>query len=566
MVQSGLDQKKVVVVVPELSLEADQLAAILHLKPEISPDGRYLAAPRPGTSPAVVIVRLDLGTVVKTLEGARSPSWAPDGLRLLFVMESQDSSGKTTRTLHVLNRDLGSARPVATDLVLLDAPPIWSLDGQSILAVAQPPPALARNFQVDLYRISFDVAPTIRMINLEAVATAPLRNRVGGRLLLPRGNLRTAPAQAEPPVVVQSTLSLDRDQEECIALIELSGQAQAFKWCNVRSQRVSKLMHPLDIRIGIGAPAISPDGQTVAFRAMAPGMLGLPAFCDLNTEEITLIAPDASTRRVWLELLASCSADILKLWLEPKVGRQPAVLATILPSPIELAGDNPLQGRLRHLANIARGLLDQPRPDDLHNQPTPRETAARDELRLFFDYLRGDFKGAEARLDTLEAHTDDPTTRLRWLCVRARSCSARARSSARRGISAYLARTTKPRSHAIEQTPAGPVVTTIADPEAEWAAQLAQSLSPEALARSEGGLGMEPADGQGIDASNAIELDTFSGRAIRVQPQFRFAPGTQGEAVEGFDPARFGGRMLVAPPGPAPDPPVLHNPPGLPRL
>ena len=321
VVQSGLDHKKVIVAVPELSLEADHLAAITHLKPVISPDGRYLAVPRPGKSSGVVIVRLDSGTAVKTIDGAQNPSWAPDGLRLLFVLESRDSDGRITRTLHVLNRDMGSARQVPSDLTLLDARPIWALDGQSILAVAQPPPALGRNFQlhVALHCISLGAGPVRPMITLETMARMLQPNHLGGRLLPPRGEIRATP----PPSVVRSALSLDRDQEECIAMIEISGQPQALRWCNIRNQRVAKLLNPLDLQIPIGAPAISPDGQSVAFRAEAPGMLGLPAVCDLDTEAITLIAPDEPPRRLWLEVLAARSAEILKSLLEPKVGRRP---------------------------------------------------------------------------------------------------------------------------------------------------------------------------------------------------------------------------------------------------
>lgn len=568
VVQSGLDQKKSVVVVPELSLEADQLAAIIHLKPELSPDGRYLATPRPGKSPGVVIVRLDSGAVVKTIEGARSPSWAPDGLRLLFVQESQGSDEKITRTLYILNRDLGSARQVPSDLAILDAPPIWALDGQSVLAVAQPPPALARNFQVDLYRIGFAAAATSRMMTLEAMAMSLPRNQVGGRLLPPRGNIRTTQA----PSVVRSAISLDREQEECIALIEISGQPQALRWCNIRNQRVAKLLNPLDLQIQIGAPAISPDGQTVAFRAEAPGMLGLPAFCDLNSEAITLIAPDEPTRRVWLEVLAARSADILKTLLEPRVGRKPAGLATILPSPIELVGNNPLQSRLRRLAKFADGLLNQPPPADVPGPPTPVESAARNEIRLFFDYLRGDFKSAEARLDEVEARADDPGTRLRWLCLRAQILLGQGEVERARGISTYISRATKTRSLAFEDTPIGPFMTTIPDPDAEWAAQLAESLSPESTMRAGGRLGLDPSEIDVIDASNAAELDPFSSRPRDARPQFPFVPNDPGPGVGGFDPNRFGGRMLVEPPAPrflpppGLDPPPPHDAPILPRV
>ncbi len=570
VVQTGLDQKKSIVVVPELSLEPDALSAIIHLKPEISPDGRYLAAPRPGKPAGVALVRLDTGAVVKTIAGAKHPSWAPDGVRLLFVLESQNAAGDAARTLHVLNRDLGSARPAPTDLALLDVPPIWALDGQSILTVAQPPPALARNLQVDLYRIGFGAVAVSRMITLEAVATtaAIQQGRLGGRLLPPRGNVPRAPL----PVVVRGAFSLDREQEECIALIEISGQPQALRWCNVRSQRVAKLLNPLDLHITIGAPAISPDGQSVAFRAEAAGTLGLPAVCDLNTEAVTPIAPDESTRRVWLERLASCATDVLKPGIEARGLREPAALATNLPSPVELAGDNPVRSRLRRLAKYADALLDQPPPADGRDAPATRESAALDEIRLFFDYLSGDYQSAGARLDEVTASSNDPEARLRWLCLRAQILLGQGEVERARGISAYLSQAAKSRSHAVEETPLGSVLTTITNPNAEWAARLAQSLSPEALARLGDRLGSGLGGDDFIDVSNAIELDAFSGRPMDARPQFPFVPPDPAPGGDGFDPNRFGGPMLVEPPaprfplGPGVEPSRPPDAPILPRL
>ncbi|MDR3618155.1 MAG: hypothetical protein P4L85_02305 [Paludisphaera borealis] len=565
VVQSGLDQKKVIVVLPELDLEAEQLAAIIGLKPEISPDGRYLALPRPGKSAGVVVVRLDQGAVVKTIDGARHPSWAPNGLRLLFVQELEGRTGESARVVNILNRDLGSARPLKTNVALLDAPPIWSLDGQSILAVAQTTRAGMHNTQIDLVRIGLDSGPILPVMNFEGPSMGGPRNR-NARLPMRRPGAGPGFGQAIPPgpalaadlVVVKSTMSLDREQEQCVAMIEIDGQEQSMRWCNIRTQRSAKLFHPLDLTLKIGSPSISPDGQTVAFRVEAPGMLGLPAYCDMATEAVTLIAPDGPTQRVWLELLASCSADILKTWSPQGLGVKPVARATILPSPVEIAGNNPRQIRLRRLAKIANGLLNQPAPADARDEPTSQA-----ELRLFFDYLRGDYSAADARLAAVEARAADPETRLRWLCLRAQILIGQGELERARGLVDYVARATRPQSHEIEDTPLGPVMSTIPNPASDWSNDLAQTLHDGALRRSRSQLVGGMADGEGIENFTPPGVwEALDGRVLDARPQFPFAPNEQGDAGEGFDAARFGGRMLVTPPRPRfTEPPMPNEPP-----
>jgi WD40-like Beta Propeller Repeat len=573
VVQSGLDEKKVVVAVPDLELEAEQLATIIDLKPSVSPDGRFLALPRPGKSPGVVIVRLDPGAVVKTIEGARDPVWAPDGLRLLFVLEAVRGTGDAARVLHVLNRNLGSAHPVKTDLVVLDNPPVWSLDGQSILAVARPAPGAIRSgTKIDLVRIGIDAGPSIRMMTFEQPGAAMLRNRAMQSPAAPGipGAQRAQPALDTSPVVVESSLSLDREHEQCVALIQLSGQEQAFTWCNVRTQNTAKRFHPLDLSLRVGAPAISPDGQTVAFRVEAPGMLGLPAFCELPTEAVTPIAPDGPTRRVWLELLASCSSDILKAPAQPAAGRKPSNAATILPSPVELGGHTPRQIRLRRLAKIAQGLIDQPLPADAHDQPAKEtETAMQDELRLFFDYLRGDYPAAESRLGAVESRTDDPDDRLRLLCLRSQILFGQGEVERARGIATYVDRATRPLTHAIEDTPLGPVMTSNPNLRSEWSNELTQSLNDTAVRRLRNQLGGDMPNPEGLESTAPGVWEVLDPRLGAPQPRFPFAPGDRDEAVEGLDPAQFGGRMPVIPPRPrfAPPPvPNQPNEPAVPRL
>ena len=46
-----------------------------------SPDGAYLAVPRPGRDPAVDIIRTDTGKRVHIFDHAILPAWSPSGAR-----------------------------------------------------------------------------------------------------------------------------------------------------------------------------------------------------------------------------------------------------------------------------------------------------------------------------------------------------------------------------------------------------------------------------------------------------------------------------------------------------
>ena len=48
MVQESLDRLRVVMTLPEITLDRDEVATFCESKGSWSPDGRYLAVPRPG--------------------------------------------------------------------------------------------------------------------------------------------------------------------------------------------------------------------------------------------------------------------------------------------------------------------------------------------------------------------------------------------------------------------------------------------------------------------------------------------------------------------------------------
>ncbi len=134
VVQESLDRQRVMLTLPEIALDRDQLATFCELKTSWSPDGRYLAVPRPGRSAAILIVLTEQGRILKTLEGASLPSWSPDGSRMTFIRTSRD--GSPTQFLQVIGRDFGAGRRIA-ELSDMAEPASWSQDGQSILVAAR---------------------------------------------------------------------------------------------------------------------------------------------------------------------------------------------------------------------------------------------------------------------------------------------------------------------------------------------------------------------------------------------------------------------------------------------
>ncbi len=82
VIQDGLDRKQVVWSTGEFGLDAAGRGSLPELSCSWSPDGLFLAIPRPGTEPTVEVVRTDNKKHVATLDHALLPVWSPDGSKL----------------------------------------------------------------------------------------------------------------------------------------------------------------------------------------------------------------------------------------------------------------------------------------------------------------------------------------------------------------------------------------------------------------------------------------------------------------------------------------------------
>ena len=290
VIQTGLDRKDVVWTSSDFELDAETQASFPHLVCSWSPDGLYIAVPCPGREPAITIVSADSKKRLHVLDHATLPAWSRDGLKLAFIR-----SENNVTSLHVVERRgqrFGAPQKVA-ETGSIAATPFWSTDGRSILAVIES--ATSRSPELELCRCILD----------------PDRTQVSRVLSL-------APEPARRKARVRGVaIDFDRETERCFFSVDLEGRDSDVVWSVPRDHEIHKRFNPLDVSQRIGSLAVSPDGRTVAVRFGAPGALSPPAVYDPDTEQTTLIVPDASLRREWLTVLAGTARHLLLVGLPP---------------------------------------------------------------------------------------------------------------------------------------------------------------------------------------------------------------------------------------------------------
>ncbi|WP_337177569.1 hypothetical protein [Paludisphaera sp.] len=541
VVRSGLDEERVEVIHPDLTLDAAGREAIASIRPALGPDGRRVAVPRPGSPAGFWLVSPGGagGGAVETFEDGLSPTWSPDGRRLAYLTVEPGPGGAPLVALRVNPSRLGDERPLWVDSSLTTDFLGWASDGQSLLAITNPLRGPLRNAQRDLVQIDLDGRMLGRPSTLEAIPPADNQRRLRGPGLIgPR----------ERPASIRVDLSMDETQEEGICLIETGDEEQVLRWGNVRTQNTFKRFHPLDAGMRIGSPALAPDGRTAAFRVDDGTGAGLLALIDLDTEELTLLAPDETTRRRWLDRLADCALAHLREWLPS--GDETPSRPTALPILAELGGVHPRRYTLGRLARFAAPLL---------KEPAEGETDGLDEFRLFFSYLNQDYDSASRWLDAVEAATEDPDARLRLLGLRAQILLGAGKVDAARGIIDYLGREARSTAMSIEEAAGGYVLADEASPQAGWVAHLREKSSDAALRRMGVGLDGRPLSTEPADPFAAFEEGDDQDR----MPNAPFAPAPDGDpgivpiVPDEFNPPGLRPDNFIPPPAPGPRPPGL---------
>ena len=555
---------------PDITLDRDQLASFCELKASWSPDGQYLAVPRPGRTAAILIVLPEQGRVLKTLDRASLPSWSPDSSRLTFVRTARD--GSSTQTLQVIGHDFEAVRALA-EFSEMSEPASWSQDGQSVLVAAQRVQVRPQNFELLRVFIDSGVATRAMLLRDEGPFRESNRGRSPLRNPQPPENLNanrmlTLGLDAPSPNAAQRFfLGFDRDQEQCIFSADLEGQIPVIGYSNIRRQTVLKKFHPIDISLRIGSLALHPDDQLVAVRIDTLGGSSPPLLCDLGSMNVNvkLVAPDGCTRQEWLTTLVATAHGLLQTVPQPSLDGQPVERVSLLPAPGEIPEQNPSVIRLHQIGKVARTLLDEPPADQSSAGNDDSVGKPQDECRLFFDYLRGNYKDAEADLDVLASRAATPDLRFRLLALRAQVLHARDMTHQARAVIDYLLKVQGVQTRRVEETPAGMVLTQVDDPGRLWTRYLSQRLIDKSPA-AKSSPGDNPGENEeGIDLRIPIPMDGFDGRVINEGIQFpRRRPGLGGFGP-GMAPGPGAGRMAGGPFGPGLQRPQRLFPPQPPQ-
>lgn len=528
VIRSGLDRERSVVIDADMRLDADGRSSFAAARPALSPDGRRVAVPRPGQATGLYLVSLDDSGVEMTLDDAVAPAWSPDGRRLAHLRVRPDPAGPPLVSLQISPPGKRADGLPVGDGSLTPDFLAWASDGQSLLMIANPMRGPFRNTQLDLVRVGLDGRLIGRPANLESTPPVNAARRIQGQ---------GAIIDPGKPPSLRIKLTMDANQEEGICLVETEGREQALRWGSLSTQNTFKRFHPLDPGMRIDAPALSPDGKTAAFRVDDGTGAGLLALVDLNTEELSLIAPDESTRRRWLDRLADCALSHLLEWTPGEEGA--SARPTVLPILAELGGLQQRRYALSRLARFASPLLTGPAddgPDGL------------DEFRLFFSYLNQDYASASRWLDVVEAATEEPDTRLRWLGLRAQLFLGEDQIEKARGIIDYLARETRRPLLSVEETAEGYAFSGEIHPEAAWVDHLQRKSSDLALQRMR--------LGHGGRADGMVPVDDLEGLDRDPLPNIPFAPppgldpGVVPIVPDEFNPPGLRPRDLTVPPAP----------------
>jgi Tol biopolymer transport system component len=488
VIQRSLDEKRVVWTSPEVVLDEVAKSAFPKHRSAWSPDGAYLAVPRPGRDPAVDIIRTDTGKRVHTLDRAVLPAWSPSGTMCAYIRQ-----GIGDHSLEIVSRRgqvFGKPRELHS-MGRVTAAPYWDSDGRSILVVSEWATRQSREFQ--LVRCGLDSSEPADILNL---VPDPVK-----RVAKLRG----------------IAIDFDKDREISFYAPDLENREPELFWLMVRDPRSRRRVHPLDPTLRISAVSMSPDGQCAAVQFGDPEAHSQPALYTIEGEQTTLVAPDETARREWVELLASTAARVLKRGLPAVVAEgQSFERPTILPLPNELAGRGNMAARLARLAELGAGLLP--------GRGEPYEGGSNEtEARLLFDYLKGDMRSAAADLEALDRTTTDFHGRFSILSIRAMIRWAQGDHDQAGQIIAYLVSSAGGAPTRVEDTPNGPVFEKIASPEQVWGGFLA-TKAEAARERREAPTAAENFDPfdpfAGPSVGRLLELPDFP----RFEPGGPFAP------------------------------------------
>lgn len=501
VIQEGLNRRRTVFSLPGVELDDAARERFPHTAPAWSPDGRFLAIPRPGKSPTLLIVRAEGAKLVRTVIQAMLPSWSPDGTKLAYLHED----GANEYSLHLLEHQGQAFTGPRAVLPVggVAAPFFWDEDGRSIIGLIE---RQGLRFP-DLQLMSIQVA-TAEELRLLPIAPEILRH--GGTI---RG----------------VAMDYCGDEDQCVIALDFEARDASVLWTNPRGRQFNKPIDALDRSLKVGSVAVAPDGRVVALRFGVPGRDGLspPLIYDPVLERAILLAPDDPARRQWVSLLVRTTRTMLAVSIPPAMADGQAVVRpTLLPLPGEI-----LEYQRRRLARLAghgaKLCTGRPAGGSTGGDDNPESSLDRED-RLYFDYLRGDYEAAMADLDALEPDLASAGRRLAILSLRAQILWGQGELDRAREVAAYLVDAAGGPVHRVEETPLGRTLTPEGDPGRPWARYLSSRASlPPAPATPGQDLGGPDRDDLPVNPFAPPEAPDFPPmlRGRGQVPGMPFAPG-----------------------------------------
>jgi Tol biopolymer transport system component len=432
-----------------------------------SPDGRHLAVPLAGPN-GLLFVRADNGHALKTIPGASQPAWSPDGTKVAFFRAG------TPDTLCVMDSNFGEPRALAEAPQSRRVPsPVWSRDGKILFFVSR-----ARGNHVNLRNGQQQpMAPQLRALSRPAAqggsepeAACLERIRVEtGDVENHKSLLHEAEPIVSPEMFLGASFTLDPDGNDCFYSTYNDAQKSQITWAQATATR--KRFNPFDEMMPLGALAHSPRSRRLALRVGPPGPSSPVAFCEPESERLVPVVPDDSARVAWLITIVGKVRDILpEMPARIEMGAPALERPTLLPSPVELAENQPPAQRLARLGRLGRGLCTRPA-----DEPSSADAAVarlEEEVGLLCTYLAGDYHAAETALERVEERTVSTRDQRRLAAVRAQIDLGLGRIEVAQMTIDCLRASKFGQAQRIEETPSGMVVTKSADPMDGWLALL----------------------------------------------------------------------------------------------
>lgn len=492
VVKEAMNRRKVLYAEDDLDTDEPGLVDLCASTPAWNRDGSSLAATRPGGAPAVLILEPGTGKLRRTVDNASQPVWSPNGSRLIVARTTTGQSGPDALVVVDAPPAASQARgrPVLTETEILQ-PPIWAADGQSILVVYRRTRLIHGNRlpsrEIMLGRVSTVTGQTQQEWPL---GSDPLANRNRfPRHASPAGLDILTPGHLRPPLVLGSHLDVHPESEDCYYTTDHNGQASVVVLQNLRTDITHKRFAPLDLSIGVGALAASPDGRTLAIRFRTDSnssRLTPPAFCDVATGALTIPVADESIRLDWLSRLIGTTQTLLRTAIPASAvpGLGIVQRPILLPVPGELAAGDEMDIRIRRLGRLGRAVREAA-PLSVGVSAPSRDRDFMAQAALYFEYLAGNMDAAEAALNDLETTPLTPRRREDLLGVRAQILMAKGDLSGSLAIIDYMIGRESAQIRTLEETPAGMVIEDAPNPRRTWGKYLAHRHTEMKHAQSE---------------------------------------------------------------------------------